>query len=109
MPIETATAMPCDSSPKSGSIRSAIAGSPRKPMPSEASVIPNWQADRYWLRSSSQDDRPGRAAVALVGQLLEPRPARADERELGRDEEPVRQDEEDDRDEQERGHVRAAP
>ena len=36
-----------------GSSRSAIAGSPRKPMPSEASVMPNWQAERYSLRSSS--------------------------------------------------------
>ena len=31
-------------SPSRGSIRSAIAGSPRKPIPIEARVIPNWQA-----------------------------------------------------------------
>ena len=32
--------------PNRGSISFATAGSPRKPMPSEVSVIPSWQADR---------------------------------------------------------------
>src|SRR3954452_2465184 len=32
-------------------------------MPSEASVMPNWQAERYWLRSSCSDS--ARAAPAL--------------------------------------------
>ena len=34
-------------SPSRLSIRLAIAGSPMKPMPSEAIVMPSWQADRY--------------------------------------------------------------
>ena len=42
--IATATAW--ESPPKSGSTSSAIAGSPRKPMPSDASVIPSWHAER---------------------------------------------------------------
>ena len=33
-------------SPIADSIRLAIAGSPRKPMPIEAIVIPIWQVDR---------------------------------------------------------------
>jgi hypothetical protein len=33
-------------SPISGSITEAIAGSPRKPMPSDVSVMPSWHADR---------------------------------------------------------------
>ena len=44
------------------------------------------------------------AAVALVGHRLEPRPARANERELGRDEEPVDQHEEQQHDEKESLH-----
>src|SRR5918999_6586376 len=39
---------PCETlSPSTDSIRLAIAGSPRKPMPSEAIVMPSWQAARY--------------------------------------------------------------
>jgi hypothetical protein len=34
-------------SPSSGSIRSAIAGSPRKPMPIEARVIPTCEVATY--------------------------------------------------------------
>ena len=64
-----------EASPKSGSSRSAIAGSPRKPMPSEASVMPNWQADRYWLRSSCWRAAAARALDAGLRQLLEPRAA----------------------------------
>ena len=41
-----------------------------------------------------------RAALALLGELLHLRPARAHERELGRHEEPVQEHEEDDREEQ---------
>ncbi len=44
---EIATATPCDRPPKIGSIRVATAGSPRKPIPIEAIVIPTWHADRY--------------------------------------------------------------
>ena len=85
-----------------GSTRSAIAGSPRKPMPSEASVMPNWQADRYSLMSSSCLTTILRLAVALGGHLLDPGALRAHERELGRDEEAVEEDQHDDRAEQER-------
>ena len=61
-------------------------------MPSEASVMPNWQADRYSLMSSSWRAARRRAASRPAsGQLLEARAARAHERELGRDEEPVDQ------------------
>jgi hypothetical protein len=43
-----ATATPwLTTSPSGSSSSSAIAGSPRKPMPSEAIVMPSWQADRY--------------------------------------------------------------
>src|SRR5918992_3975869 len=43
-----ATATPWLTTPPSGSSsRLAIAGSPMKPMPSEAIVMPSWQADRY--------------------------------------------------------------
>ena len=72
-------------------------------MPSEASVMPNWQADRYSLRSSSCATTSCARAVALVGHLLELGAARAHERELGRDEEAVGEDQHDDRAEQERG------
>ncbi len=43
---ESASATACapELSPRSGWISSAIAGSPRKPIAIEASVIPNWQA-----------------------------------------------------------------
>ena len=46
MASESASETLCERSPNSGSIRSATAGSPRKPMPSEVSVIPSWQDDR---------------------------------------------------------------
>src|SRR4051794_38812891 len=52
MPNEIAAAAACEMLPNSGSTSLAIAGSPRKPMPRLASVMPNWHADRYWLRSS---------------------------------------------------------
>ena len=78
-------------------------------MPSEASVMPNWQADRYSLRSSSCVERRGERAAPPAGQLLEPRAPRADERELGRHEEPVREDEQDDRDEQQARSSPARP
>ena len=59
-----------------GSIRLAIAGSPRKPMPIEAIVIPIWQVDRYLSMPSSCFDDPASAAVARLGQRLEPRDRR---------------------------------
>ena len=40
IPTEMPTATPWERPPKSGSISSAIAGSPRKPIPIEAIVIP---------------------------------------------------------------------
>ena len=42
---ESPAATPCERLPKIGSISSASAGSPRKPMPIEAIVIPIWQAE----------------------------------------------------------------
>src|SRR4051794_16759928 len=43
-----ATATPCPTTLPSGSSSTlAIAGSPRKPIPSEAIVMPSWHADRY--------------------------------------------------------------
>src|SRR5215210_763502 len=57
----SAAATPCDRPPNAGSASSAIAGSPRKPMPRLARVMPNWQAERYWLRSPSRcTARPAR-------------------------------------------------
>src|SRR3954470_2030138 len=47
MTMEIATATPCERPPNTGSSRCASEGSPRKPMPIEAMVIPTWQADRY--------------------------------------------------------------
>src|SRR3954468_14566473 len=44
-----------------------MAGSPRKPMPREVSVIPNWHADRYSLRSSSSCSA---VRIALLGRSL---------------------------------------
>ena len=76
-------------SPSAGSISCAIAGSPRKPIPIEARVIPNWQAasDSSILSSCSSacsaPDSPSLASASI-------RPlAGAHERELGSDEEPV--------------------
>ena len=44
---ETASETSCGTlSPKMSSKIEAIAGSPRKPMPSEVSVMPSWQAER---------------------------------------------------------------
>ena len=59
--------------PKSGSISSASAGSPRKPMPSEAIVIPTWQVASVLVDLVELlDDRRGagtrlRRAAARVG------------------------------------------
>ena len=44
---EMASDKPCEMlSPIRSSKIVAIAGSPRKPMPSDVSVMPSWQADR---------------------------------------------------------------
>ena len=57
----SAVATPCESPPNSGSISYAIAGSPRKPIPIEAIVIPSWQAERYSsMRSSCTSTRLAR-------------------------------------------------
>ncbi len=79
--------------PRRAAARSAvaIAGSPRKPMPSEASVMPSWQADRYCARGRPcWRDRAGarRACPRRACSSMRAR-ARAHERELGGDEEPV--------------------
>src|SRR5688572_23321403 len=52
MTTARAMATPCESPPNAGSISSAIAGSPRKPIPIEARVIPSWHADSASLMSS---------------------------------------------------------
>ena len=47
MASETASETVCDTLPPNrGSIRFAIAGSPKKPMPRDVSVMPTWQAER---------------------------------------------------------------
>ena len=63
-------------------------------MPSEASVMPTWQADRYSLMSSSCVAARGAAPRGPPSASSSSRDAaRAHERELGRDEEPVDEDE----------------
>ena len=47
--------------------------------------------------------------LALGGERLDPAPAGAHERELGRDEEPVQGDEQEEQDEEERGHCSGGP
>ena len=68
--------------------------------------MPNWHADRYSLRSSSCAERDARAprSPLLAPQLLEPAAARAHERELGRDEEPVEQDQHEDGQQEQDAH-----
>ena len=66
-----------------------MAGSPRKPMPSEAMVMPSWHAERYSSIASIWREHERRAALAFVAHLLDPALARAHEREFGRDEETV--------------------
>jgi hypothetical protein len=51
--------------PSAPSIRLAMDGSPMKPMPSEVSVIPSWQADRY----------SGRSAICLRASFAPPLPS----------------------------------
>ena len=80
-------------SPSGSSSSAAIAGSPRKPMPSEAIVIPSWHADRYssiWSTCLSASAAP---RTPVVAHLLEPGLTRAHEAELRGHEEAVRGDE----------------
>ena len=100
----SAVATPCERPPKAGSIRSASAGSPRKPIPIEAIVIPSWQAERYSSIWSSWRRTRLAAPLALVGELLDLAAAGADERELGGDEEAVERDQDEQRDERDGGH-----
>ncbi len=58
-------------------------------MPSEASVIPTWQAARDSSTCSICCSASLGAALALLGQLLDPAAAGAHDRELGGDEEAV--------------------
>ena len=75
-------------------------------MPSEVSVIPSWQADRYRLRSSistAATEAPRRPSTASASRLGL---AGADERELGGHEEAVeRVPAAPDGDQEERGHA----
>ena len=71
---------------------SASAGSPRKPIPIEAIVIPSWQAERYSsIRSSCFSTGAGAAAALGRRAARCAGAAGADQRELGGDEEPVHQ------------------
>ena len=78
--------------PNASSNSDAIAGSPRKPMPSEVIVMPSWHADRYssmcsiCLRTSAAPRRPSST------QLLDAPLRRAHEGELGGDEQAVQRD-----------------
>src|SRR3982750_2534062 len=103
--IDSGTATACDRLPSHGSASSAIAGSPRKPMPSEASVMPNWHADRYSLRLSSICTTGGARRAPPPAHLLDLGPAGAHEGELPGDEEAVDEDQHDDRAEQQRGQL----
>ena len=70
----SAVATPCESPPNSGSIRLASAGSPRKPIPIEAIVIPSWQAERYSsMRSSWTSTRLARFEPSLASCSILPR------------------------------------
>ena len=54
----------------------ATAGSPRKPMPSEVSVMPSWQADRYRERSSEIVTASAAPRLPSLGLLLQVRRGR---------------------------------
>ena len=77
-------------------------------MPSDASVMPNWQADRYSLMLVvlAHGAARRRACRPSASSSRRGRPG-AHERELGGHEEAVDDDEHDDGDEQERGHARS--
>ena len=100
----SAVATPCESPPNSGSIRLASAGSPRKPIPIEAIVIPSWQAERYSSMRSSCTQHQARALRALAGELLHLAATGADQRELGGDEDAVDQHQRDQRNEGQSRH-----
>ena len=95
--------------PNASSNSDAIAGSPRKPMPSEVIVMPSWQADRYssmcsiCLRTSAAPRRPSSTSCST-------RPwRRAHERELRGDEQAVQRDQNGDAEQEEQlGHRRPA-
>ena len=90
--IANATTVAPVPSPSAGSISDAIAGSPRKPIPIEASVIPTWHAasdSSIVSICSSACSAPTRPPSPAPRSAL----AGAHERELGRDEDPVDQDE----------------
>src|SRR5262245_34391349 len=68
----TAVAAPCErTSPSAGSNRAASAGSPRKPIPIEAIVIPTWQVERYssmcssWCRLRRAPPLPSSASCSI--------------------------------------------
>ena len=86
---ERPTAAPWERPPKIGSSSTASEGSPRKPIPIEAIVIPIWQAESDSSILSSCSITVLGAAFAFLGQLLDLAAAAAHEGELGRDEEAV--------------------
>ena len=92
--IAITTATPwLTTSPSGSSSSAAIAGSPRKPMPSEAIVMPELAGRQVLVDLVDLLQREGGAAHAVVAHLLEPRLPRAHEAELRGHEEAVRGDE----------------
>ena len=76
MPTERPTAAPWERPPKTGSSSLASEGSPRKPMPIEAIVIPIWQAESDSSISSSCSTTvsaplsPSSASCSILPRLL---------------------------------------
>ena len=106
---ESPTATPCERPPKIGSSSFASEGSPRKPMPIEAIVIPIWQAESDSSILSSCSTTASAPLFAFLGELFDFAAAAAHERELGRDEEAVDGDQQQQEDEQEDAHRLCGP
>ncbi len=106
---EIPTATPCERPPKTGSISFATAGSPRKPIPIEAIVIPIWQAESDSSILSSCSTTASAPRFPFLGELFDFPPAAAHQRELGRDEEAVDGDQHQQEDEQEDAHRLCGP
>jgi hypothetical protein len=84
----------------------AIAGSPRKPMPSEVSVMPELAGREVAREVVELAHHEPRALDPLVDLLLDAGAADADERELRGDEEAVEQHQHDHRQQEQDGHRR---
>ena len=106
---ESPAATPCERPPKIGSISFASEGSPRKPIPIEAIVIPIWQAESDSSILSSCSTTASAPGFAFLGQLFDFAAAAAHERELGGDEEAVDRDQQQQEDEQEDAHRLCGP